>query len=808
MATLTALSYTGTFAAANPQALRVSYNGAVIAVGHAVSPYVQVWRRSGASFVPVVVNTRPAVAIGEVALSADGALLVATGDQNGQTYIWSWNTGTGQYDRVWSGATLAGYQRGMDVNPAGDRIAIGNGSGALTLYSWNGTTLTALQSRTGFGFIDSVRFSNSGALLAIGTRWSTNQIFNITETSPHLSTSVWSSASLGVWGAQFSPDDSLLFSGRYYSGAGLYYAALNGASSTANTLNATPTCVGVAPAARDFIVYPLFSPGGVQVYDFSGASPALITTPAPMAADTSGQSMAVSDAKNGIIVLTFTSTAMMKIYEYSDGSISATAVVSGFLPQSAASVEIPVEVGVAALGRLGSSSSDVFIPIGATADWNGFLPKSQAVVAVVPADDTGEAEVIRARPAVISVEADGVSFEDSASGAFAYSLARGVLPTSDATVLFPITVTGSAVGVLSGSSALVYQDVHVNAAAVGLLGASEAGVDVSALEATGAAIGLLAQSAGDITLNYKVTATAGGLLPRAEALVASPVFADIEATGLLPVSAAEAGQVNEVSVAAVGVLPMSESAATQPVLADLAVSGLLPSSSALVDVYNVEADVEATGLLGQTDAFVAVPYRVEIEATGPLPASAATVKIVSGVMVDAVGRLGQSSSILARAYRIDSNNRGFRPRSLAIVGTPVRINGAAVGLRPIPAGLLKLRYESGIEAVGLLARSAAEVRVFNRVDSDAAGLLPASVAEIMLRNVVEIASTGLLPTVDVTAKTRYLVTVAAVGLLGRSASESEAEERLYAAAPVFAEGGALSIGGGVFFGFGKKLTTG
>lgn len=710
--------------------------------------------------------------------------------------------------------------RALDVNPANTFIAAGVGNNVAV---WNVATKASVLSFATGSLVEHVGFSPSGQYLIAASRSNGLFLWRISSgVFTRITTGSLPSTGYGNWNVAWNYDETIFVAGQTsgtFAGAWVY---LRTDAATHTFTRQAQTIFDVAPGAVSTIAITFLNNDDGKDYLLIGDS---VNAAVPKLYKWSGTQFVKQTAtglptgpfdyfraaKNGrVIAYTLTATSFagaMTFDPISNLNATNTAAV-GLLPSSDATVFQTIEADGDATGLLPQSSAEVFIPIAVTASGNGFLPQSSALTVVTPADDTGEPELIQARPAVISTEGVGVTLTDTASGEFVYSMAVGLLPQSEALALFPITTETTATGLLPLSDARVYQNVEANGAAVGLLGLSDALAEIAALEVTGEATGLLAGSAGELKLAYSVEVEALGLLPVSNALAGVPVSGDIAAVGILPVSEAAAGQVNEVTVDSVGLLPQSSAEATQPILATVDSLGLIGSSEALVDVFHVEATGDATGLLSRSDAFVAVPYRVEVEAVGLRPVSEAEVKIVSGVTVEAVGLLGLSSSLLARSYRIDSNNRGLLPRSLAVVGTPVRINGAAVGLRPISAGLLKLRYEASVEAVGLLSSSAGTLRVFNRADAEATGLLPGSAAEVMLWNAVDIAAVGLLPTVDVDAKTRYLVTVAAVGLLGRSASESDAEERLYAATPVFADGGALSVGGGVFFGFGKKLTTG
>lgn len=710
--------------------------------------------------------------------------------------------------------------RALDVNPANTFIAAGVGNNVAV---WNVTTKASVVNFATGSTVEHVRFSPSGNYLIAVSATTGVFLWRISSgTFTRITTGSLPAAGYGSLSAAWNHDETMFVTGSATgSNLGPWVFLLTDAATHTFTRQAG-TIFDVAPPAgatsavtflnnddgKDYLLVASRTTSATpKLYKWNGTQFVEQTTTG-LPTGTFDYFRAAKNGRSVAYINVATTYAGVFDFDPISNLLPTNTEAVGLLASSAATVYQTIEAAGDATGLLPQSDAEVFMPIAVTASGIGFLPQSSALTVLMPADDTGAPDLIQVRPAVIATEGVGVTLTDTASGEFVYSMAIGLLPQSEALALFPVTAEIPAVGLLPRSDALVYQMVEANGVAVGLLGLSDALVEIAALEVTGEATGLLAQPAGELKLAYSVEIAAIGLLPTSDALAGVPVSGDVAAVGILPVSEAEAGQANEVVVEALGLLPQSSAEATQPILATVDSLGLIGTSEALVDVFNVEATGEATGLLARSDAFVAVPYRVEVEAVGLRPVSEAEVKIVSGVTVAAVGLLGLSSSLLARSYRIDSNNRGFLPRSLAVVGTPVRINGAAVGLRPVSAGLLKLRYEARVEAVGLLPSSAGTLRVFNRADAEATGLLPGSAAEIMLRNVVDIAAVGLLPTVDVDAKTRYLVTVAAVGLLGRSASESDAEERLYAATPVFADGGALSVGGGVFFGFGKKLTTG
>ena len=188
--------------------------------------------------------------VSSVAFSGDGATL-ATGDMNGNAYLWS--VGSGHKAGVLRGSGGAKVLS-VAVSPDGTLTATGDGNG--TTYLWRTSTgrLITTISDTGDGAINSVAFSPDGKTIATGDKNGDAYLWDISATGQPatLAATLTDPSGAGVWALAFSPDGKTLATGDYTGNINLWNLT-GSTSSPANTFTV---------AGGQYITAVAFSPDG------------------------------------------------------------------------------------------------------------------------------------------------------------------------------------------------------------------------------------------------------------------------------------------------------------------------------------------------------------------------------------------------------------------------------------------------------------------------------------------------------------------------------------------------------------------
>jgi serine/threonine-protein kinase len=191
-------------------------------------------RGTGApAVVPAIVRTLADPGTGtrhvnSVAFSPNGQRL-ATGDANGNAYLWA--TNTGQQASTLSGSGGAKVFA-VAFSPDGTVVATGDGNGSTGL--WNavtGSLLTTFQDPGGLA-VNSVAFSPDGRMMATGDKNGSTYLWRVSRTThaATLASTLPDPAGAGIWAVAFSPDGGKLASGDFHGDTYLWNVTAAGGS--------------------------------------------------------------------------------------------------------------------------------------------------------------------------------------------------------------------------------------------------------------------------------------------------------------------------------------------------------------------------------------------------------------------------------------------------------------------------------------------------------------------------------------------------------------------------------------------------
>ena len=176
--------------------------------------------------------------VNSVALSPDGRTL-ATGDSNGNAYLWSADTGRQIAVLHGSGARVFAVAFSSD----GTMVATGFGNGSASL--WNAATgqLIHTIADPGGKAVNSLTFSPDGKTLATGDENGSAYFWHFTG-GGHAITLARTAADptgAGIWAVAFSPDGKTLATGDYHGSTYLWDVAATG----------NPTATFIVPGQQD-----------------------------------------------------------------------------------------------------------------------------------------------------------------------------------------------------------------------------------------------------------------------------------------------------------------------------------------------------------------------------------------------------------------------------------------------------------------------------------------------------------------------------------------------------------------------------
>jgi serine/threonine protein kinase len=171
--------------------------------------------------------------VNSIAFSPDGTTL-ATGDSNGNAYLWSADTGRQIAVLGGSGAKVFA----VAFSPDGAIVAAGFGDGSTSL--WNAVTgqLIDTIADPGGKAVNSVAFSQNGKTLATGDANGSAYLWDFTS-GGHAITLAHTLADptgAGIWALTFSPDGKMLAVGDYKGSTYLWTAAATGSPAATYTV--------------------------------------------------------------------------------------------------------------------------------------------------------------------------------------------------------------------------------------------------------------------------------------------------------------------------------------------------------------------------------------------------------------------------------------------------------------------------------------------------------------------------------------------------------------------------------------------
>jgi hypothetical protein len=232
--------------------------------------------------------------VNSVAISPDGRTL-ATGDTNGNAYLW--NAGTGRQLAVLNGGGAKVFA--VAFSPDGTMVATGYGNGSTSIWKAATGQLIDTVLDPGGKAVNSVAFSPDGKTLATGDANGSTYFWDITGSHAiTLGRTLADPSGAGIWTLAFSPDGKTLATGDYEGSMYLWDAA----GSAGN-----PVATFTVPGGHD-VTAVAFSPDGKTIatgnsngtaylWSLSSGAHTVISEPGPVwgVAFSKGGMLAVGD---------------------------------------------------------------------------------------------------------------------------------------------------------------------------------------------------------------------------------------------------------------------------------------------------------------------------------------------------------------------------------------------------------------------------------------------------------------------------------------------------------------------------------